>query len=216
MTRVNVRRRHERRRPRPVIIASMETPYACYLRLPDLLDLQQPRTPSEQRSQWADEHFFITVHQSAEVLASQALVDLKRATEDADAGKDINAATALRRVTAVVDILEHHLALLDHLRPDSFASFRPLLDNASGAQSSQFAQLFHHITAPDLPGPPADAVHAHESPLADAVWALRAAVIRWQTRHLLLVERMIGDQPGTGGTSGLAHLRDQIDLPPHD
>ncbi|MGW7100113.1 tryptophan 2,3-dioxygenase family protein [Streptomyces sp. NPDC054883] len=41
---------------------------------------------------------------------------------------------------------------------------------------------------------------------------MRAAVTRWRTRHLLLVERMIGDEPGTGGTSGLAHLRARIYL----
>lgn len=194
----------------------METPYSCYLRLPVLLDLQQPRTPAERPAQWADERFFITVHQSAEVLASQALVDLHRATEHAEAGEDTRAAAALRRVTALVDIVEHHLALLDHLEPDSFASFRPLLDNASGAQSSQFAELFHRIAAADVLGPPADSLPAQQPLASAALQALRGAVVRWQTRHLLLVERMIGDQPGTGGTSGLAHLRAQIDLPPHD
>ncbi|MER5835856.1 tryptophan 2,3-dioxygenase family protein, partial [Streptomyces sp. NPDC002130] len=195
----------------------MKTPYACYLRLVDLLDLQRPRTPEEQPTQWADEHFFITVHQSAEVLASQALVDLHRATDHAHAGRDTQATTALRRVTALVDILEHHLALLDHLRADSFACFRPLLDNASGAQSSQFAQLFHRIAAPDLLGPPTEPQQARTPQAPAALQALRAAVVRWQTRHLLLVERMIGDQPGTGGTSGLAHLRaSTAGTPPRD
>lgn len=192
----------------------METPYACYLRLPDLLDLQQPRTPAERTAQWAHERFFITVHQSAELLAGQALVDLHRAAEQAQAGDDREAATALRRVTALVAILEQHLTLLDHLEPDSFASFRPLLDNASGAQSSQFAELFQRIAAADLLGPPSDTLPAQQPLAASALQALRGAVALWQTRHLLLVERMIGDQPGTGGTSGLAHLRDQIDLPP--
>lgn len=193
----------------------METPYASYLRLPVLLELQQPRTPAERPAQWADEHFFITVHQSAEVLASQALVDLNRATEYAQAGKETQAAVALRRVTALVEILEHHLALLDHLEPDSFASFRPLLENVSGCQSSQFADLFHRIAAADLLGRSADALPAQQ-PLTTALQVLRGAVIRWQTRHLLLVERMIGDQPGTGGTSGLAHLGARIDLPPRE
>jgi tryptophan 2,3-dioxygenase len=194
----------------------METPYACYLRLSALLDLQQPRTPSERPAQWADERFFITVHQSAEVLAGQALVDLRRATEHAQEGEDVRAASALRRVAAVVGVLEHHLALLDHLEPDSFASFRPLLDNASGAQSGQFAELFLRISAADLLGPPNEALAA-QRPLATSAWqALRGAVALWRTRHLFLVEKMIGDQPGTGGTSGLAHLRDQIGLPPRE
>ncbi|MGZ3097040.1 tryptophan 2,3-dioxygenase family protein [Streptomyces sp. H62] len=202
----------------------METPYACYLRLPDLLGLQRPRTPDEQSGQWADEHFFITVHQSAEVLASQALVDLRGVSRQAHSGRQATTATTLRRVTAVMEVLEAHLSLLDHLDPDAFASFRPLLENASGAQSSQFTQLFQQITAPDcLPAHAADSVGANavgvseagHREAADALWALRAAVTRWRTRHLLLVERMIGDRPGTGGTSGLAYLRSRIDLPPH-
>ncbi|MEV5730851.1 tryptophan 2,3-dioxygenase family protein [Streptomyces pharetrae] len=192
----------------------METPYACYLQLPDLLNLQRPRTPDDQPAQWADEHFFITVHQSAEVLVSQALVDLDRAGQQARAGQDAGAATSLRRVTAVVDVLESHLALLDHLAPESFTAFRPLLDDASGAQSSQFSELFRRIAMRDCLGSASGEEHTRGREVADALWALRAAVTRWRTRHLLLVERMIGDRPGTGGTSGLAYLRSRIDLPP--
>ncbi|HZF91486.1 tryptophan 2,3-dioxygenase family protein [Streptomyces sp.] len=206
----------------------METPYACYLQLPDLLDLQQPRSPKDRPAQWADEHFFITVHQSAEVLVSQALVDLDRAARQARSGQDAGAATSLRRVTAVVDVLAAHLALLDHLAPDSFASFRPLLGNASGAQSSQFTELFRRIAMPDCLGSAGGEGQTQSGEgqeqsgdgqtegrqAADALWSLRAAVTRWRTRHLLLVERMIGDRPGTGGTSGLAYLRSRIDLPP--
>ncbi|MEI5035168.1 tryptophan 2,3-dioxygenase family protein [Streptomyces sp. S1A(2023)] len=200
----------------------METPYACYLRLPDLLDLQQPRTADAQSAQWADERFFITVHQSAELLASQALVDLRRASQRTRSDRGRETVTALRRVTAVIGLLEDHLALLDHLTPDSFASFRPLLGDASGAQSSQFIELFQQIHALDCLPPSAPAPdttsgenEADERGTADELRALRAAVTRWRMRHLLLVERMIGDQAGTGGTSGLAYLRAQIDLPPH-
>lgn len=201
----------------------METPYACYLRLPELLELQQPRTAAERSAQWADEHFFITVHQAAEVLVSQALVDVERAAQQARAGRQRGAAAALRRVTAVISLLEEHLTLLEHLDPGSFASFRPLLDNASGAQSHQIIELFDRITTPGgvlvhSTEPEAATASGTESQdwreLADAWWAVRAAVTRWQTRHLLLVERMIGDQDGTGGTSGLAYLRSRIDLPP--
>ncbi|MFF3314622.1 tryptophan 2,3-dioxygenase family protein [Streptomyces sp. NPDC003035] len=200
----------------------METPYACYLQLPDLLGLQQPRTPDDQSEQWADEHLFITVHQSAELLVSQALVDLERAFQQARSGHAPTAITALRRVTAVICLLEDHLALLDHLTPESFASFRPLLDNASGAQSSQFTELFQQITAPGCPslsdtdpGTTPGMNEAGERELTEEFRTLRAAVTRWRTRHLLLVERMIGDQAGTAGTSGLTYLRSQIDLPPH-
>lgn len=193
----------------------METPYACYLQLPDLLDLQQPRTPDEHSTQWTDEHFFLIVHQSAEILAGQALVDLRLAAHHARRSRQSTAVTALHRVTAVMEALESHLALLDHLTPESFATLRPLVDNVSGAQSSQFAALFQQIAATragcDGQGAASEAA---QQEVAEALRALRAAVTRWRTRHLLLVERMIGDQPGTGGTSGLAYLRSQIDLPP--
>lgn len=223
--------------------AAAETPYECYLRLPDLLALQRPRTAERQPTQWADEHFFIAVHQSAEVLAGQALVDLEMARQpapdrdpdlgsdpgpDADPGTDRQSRTlaCVRRVTAIVDLLEQHLAVLEHLSPEGFAAFRPLLDNASGAQSSQFATLFAVIdeTAShrpsQRPGTSAGTSGAAGGPdgdeAAQAWWALRSAVARWRTRHLLLVERMIGDRPGTGGTSGLAYLRSRIALPPYD
>lgn len=199
----------------------METPYACYLQLPGLLDLQQPRSPDVQSAQWADERLFITVHQSAELLVSQALVDLERASRQARHGHGPTAIAALRRVTAVICLLEGHLALLDHLTPESFTSFRPLLDKVSGAQSRQFIELFQQITAPDRftlstagPETPPGAHAAGERELAEEFRAFRAAVTRWRTRHLLLVERMIGDKAGTAGTSGLAYLRSQIDLPP--
>ena len=206
----------------------METPYECYLRLPALLDLQHPRTAEDKPAQWADEHFFIAVHQSAEVLAGQALVDLERVRDPArgpSAAPEGCRLAYVRRVTAVVELLEQHLAVLEHLSPASFAAFRPLLENASGAQSSQFATLFARIDesasrstltprATPTSGPTPDDPGGNEA--ARAWWELRAAVVRWRTRHLLLVERMIGDQPGTGGTSGLAYLRERIGLPPRD
>lgn len=121
----------------------METPYECYLHLPDLLTHQCPRTDDRWSAQWADEHFFIAVHQSAELLAGQALVDLEKALAP---GEESRTVASVRRVTAVVELLEQHLAVLEHLSPEGFAAFRPLLDNASGAQSSQFAKLFDLIT----------------------------------------------------------------------
>ncbi|MFE9396272.1 tryptophan 2,3-dioxygenase family protein [Streptomyces flavidovirens] len=198
----------------------MESPYDCYLRLPDVLALQCPRTAEKYSAQWADEHFFIIVHQSAEVLASQALVDLKALQQVAPDDQHRTLAY-VRRVTAVIGLLEQHLALLEHLPPESFAGFRPLLDEASGAQSSQFAELFAAITECTRAAAPAgieDTDSLTNVPgggeLAQAWWRLRSAVSLWRTRHLLLVEWMIGDQPGTGGTSGLAYLRARIDLPP--
>ncbi|QKW05312.1 hypothetical protein HUT18_01930 [Streptomyces sp. NA04227] len=189
---------------------AQHTPYARYLYLTDLLSLQRPRTSDTGSAQWADERFFITVHQCAEVLASQALEDLRQAARRAD---DRIAVSIVHRVGAVLAILEEHLALLNYLETASFACFRPLLEDASGGQSYQFAALFRRIEAPFCAvRPPAAAVSRE---LGEALAALRAAVTRWRVRHLLLVERLIGDSPGTDGTDGLAYLRSLIPLPPH-
>lgn len=209
-----------------------ETPYAQYLHLPELLTTQRPRTPAADEAQWADEHLFIVAHQSAEVLASQALVDLRRAARQARAPAGERAAAAsVRRAEAVLTLLEGHLALLgEHLPADAFRAFRPLLGNASGSQSYQFARLFQLVDAPCC-GVLSEAATAHgpegagaadaagdggRQELTAALSALRSAAIRWKTRHLLLVAEKIGDVPGTGGTSGLAFLRSRIALPPYE
>lgn len=43
--------------------------------------------------------------------------------------------------------------------------------------------------------------------LAEALSTVAYRHHRWRSIHLLVVERLIGNQPGTGGTSGLAWLR---------
>ncbi|NBE51307.1 tryptophan 2,3-dioxygenase family protein [Streptomyces boluensis] len=185
------------------------TSYARYLRLSELLSLQQPRTGDTGSAQWTDERFFIAVHQSAEVLASQAMVELNHAACSGDDGATI---CVVQRVGAILALLDEHLALLDHLDAESFANFRPLLEDASGGQSHQFAALFSRIEMPHCAVRPPDAAVSRE--LREALAALRAAVTRWRVRHLLLVERMIGDSPGTDGTDGLAYLKSLIALPP--
>ncbi|KUH40652.1 MULTISPECIES: tryptophan 2,3-dioxygenase family protein [Streptomyces] len=202
----------------------METPYERYLRLPALLSLQQPRTSRDDTARWPDERLFIVVHQSAELLVGQALVDLGTALEHTEAGRVRPACTSLRRVTALVEALDQHLVLLDHLDPAGFGAFRPLLEEASGSQSPQFAALFdlvdehgHFGRTTDTGGaagtPP---VRGEEQEEPAPSWrALHNAVTRWRVRHLLMVERMIGDGAGTGGTTGLEYLRSRIHLPPH-
>ncbi|MFE5027745.1 tryptophan 2,3-dioxygenase family protein [Streptomyces sp. NPDC056656] len=185
------------------------TPCARYLRLTELLSLQHPRTGDTDSAQWADERFFITVHQSAEVLAGQAIADLHQAARGTDDGTTVG---VVRRVGAILAVLEEHLAPLDQLDAERFARFRPLLEDASGGQSYQFAALFTRIETPHCAVRPPDAAVSGE--LAGAPAGLRAAVIRWRVRHLLLVERMIGDSPDTDGTEGLAYLRSLIVLPP--
>jgi tryptophan 2,3-dioxygenase len=43
--------------------------------------------------------------------------------------------------------------------------------------------------------------------LAEALAELSYQFALWRANHLLVVERMLGSKPGTGGTSGLNWLR---------
>ncbi|WP_343238206.1 tryptophan 2,3-dioxygenase family protein [Streptomyces sp. SID13031] len=51
------------------------------------------------------------------------------------------------------------------------------------------------------------------------IWELAEALIQhdelaaaWRARHVVMVERMIGTKPGTGGSSGAGYLRSRLDL----
>jgi tryptophan 2,3-dioxygenase len=52
-----------------------------------------------------------------------------------------------------------------------------------------------------------------------AIWELAEALLQhdelaaaWRARHVVMVERMIGTKPGTGGSSGASYLRSRLDL----
>jgi tryptophan 2,3-dioxygenase len=51
------------------------------------------------------------------------------------------------------------------------------------------------------------------------VWALAEALLQhdelaasWRARHVVMVERMIGDKSGTGGSSGAHYLRSRLSM----
>ncbi|MEV6756748.1 tryptophan 2,3-dioxygenase family protein [Streptomyces sp. NPDC051214] len=187
--------------------ADVESPYTAYLHVPQLLALQQPRTRPARGAQWCDEHLFIVVHQASELLLAHALVELRQLRHPTGSVAG-SAQVTLQRVHDLLRQLEGLLTLLDTLSEEDFASFRPLLGEASGGQSVQFAELFHHITQPRC-GAPLPLAHARQ--MNAGVTRVREAAKSWKERHLHLVERMIADQPGTDGTAGVAYLRSRID-----
>ena len=60
---------------------------------------------------------------------------------------------------------------------------------------------------------------AHDRNRYAAIWELAEALLQhdelaaaWRARHVVMVERMIGTKPGTGGSSGSGYLRSRLDL----
>jgi len=115
----------------------VERTYANYLKIPELLDLQQPCSDGPEH----DETLFIVIHQVYELWFKQQLHEidhLSRALLDGDIEV---ATTTLTRMLTILKTMVAQVDILETMTPVSFLSFRAFLDNASGFQSAQFREF---------------------------------------------------------------------------
>jgi tryptophan 2,3-dioxygenase len=110
--------------------------YATYLRIDDLLTLQQPLSDEAH-----DEMLFIVAHQSYELNFKIILHELDNAMATLRAGELSSASASLRRVVMAEDILTQTVRLIETISPDGFLRFRDPLTPASGFQSMQFRAI---------------------------------------------------------------------------
>ncbi len=121
---------------------SDDVTYGSYLRIPELLSLQQCRSVDPDTGQPEhDETLFIVVHQVYELWFKQVLHELDALRGHLDAGAPSRGAHQLKRVLKILKTLVAQLDVLETMTPLEFASFRPFLENASGFQSAQFREL---------------------------------------------------------------------------
>ncbi len=115
----------------------MELTYASYLKLDQLLDLQEPRShPAEH-----DEMLFIISHQAYELWFKLQLHELDKIKRDFRDNHLYGAIATFKRVRTIMKVMVEQVDILETLTPMSFNSFRDRLDNASGFQSSQFREF---------------------------------------------------------------------------
>ena len=143
--------------------------YGGYLKIQELLDLQQPL--SEPRHH--DETLFIIIHQVYELWFKQLLHEMDAAVEAFGQGAVLRAHKIFRRVVAIQRVLNVQLTVLETMTPQDFNVFRSLLNPASGFQSAQCRELeaisgikdprFNKLHAAD-----SDALARIERRLADA------------------------------------------------
>lgn len=115
----------------------MALDYPTYLKLPTLLDLQQPQSdPAEH-----DEMLFIVIHQTYELWFKELLHELDKAGRDLTAGDLYGAIHTFKRCRTIMKVLVSQLDILETMTPMSFTSFRDRLDTSSGFQSTQFREL---------------------------------------------------------------------------
>ena len=115
----------------------MTLTYSSYLHLPDLLELQRPRSePAEH-----DEMLFIVIHQVYELWFKLVLHEADKVQRDFSANDLYGAVATWKRLRTILKTLVGQLDILETMTPLSFASFRDRLDTASGFQSFQFREI---------------------------------------------------------------------------
>lgn len=115
----------------------MDLTYASYLKLDQLLALQEPRShPAEH-----DEMLFIVTHQAYELWFKLQLHELDKIKRDFLDNHLYGAIATFKRVRTIMKVMVEQIDILETLTPMSFNSFRDRLETASGFQSSQFREF---------------------------------------------------------------------------
>ena len=114
-----------------------ELTYGSYLRIPELLALQQPRS----RPPHPEELHFIIVHQALELWMKLLLHDLERVVGLLDQDAFPPALALLTRANRTLEHGLDQMRSLHTLPPWDLQQFRSYLGTASGSQSVQFREL---------------------------------------------------------------------------
>jgi tryptophan 2,3-dioxygenase len=111
--------------------------YAGYLKVDELLALQQPRAQGPEH----DELLFIVIHQVYELWFKELLHEFDRVRQLLDDKEPHRAQHTLKRILTVLKVMVAQLDILETMTPLEFLTFRERLEAASGFQSDQFRQI---------------------------------------------------------------------------
>ena len=115
----------------------MSVTYSSYLKLDQLLALQQPLSQGPEH----DETLFIIIHQVYELWFKEILHELDY-LEDLLERQDLpRALHTLKRVLTILKVVVAQIDVLETMTPLEFLSFRERLEKGSGFQSFQFREL---------------------------------------------------------------------------
>ena len=111
--------------------------YGSYLKVDELLALQQPRSTGPEH----DELLFIVIHQVYELWFKELLHEFDRVMRLLTADDPHRAQHTLKRILTILKVMVAQLDILETMTPLEFLSFRARLEAASGFQSDQFRQI---------------------------------------------------------------------------
>jgi tryptophan 2,3-dioxygenase len=115
--------------------AGRQLSYGTYLKVPELLSLQQGLSDAH------DELLFIVAHQVYELWLKVVLDELEAARSRIDSDDIFFARHHLRRVNVIERLLVEQIEVLETMSPQDFLAFRSQLAPASGFQSVQFREI---------------------------------------------------------------------------
>jgi tryptophan 2,3-dioxygenase len=114
-----------------------ELSYGSYLKVPDLLSLQQLLSEPPAH----DELLFIVVHQAYELWFKQLLFELSSVRDLMMEGDAHLAKHLLERVHTIERVMIAQVPVIESMSPQDFLEFRQHLAPASGFQSIQFREV---------------------------------------------------------------------------
>jgi len=115
----------------------MAVTYTSYLKIDELLKLQQPLSDGPQH----DEMLFIVIHQVYELWFKELLHELDFLSVQLDRRDAPRALGTLRRVLTILKVAVAQIDVLETMTPLEFLSFRERLESGSGFQSFQFREF---------------------------------------------------------------------------
>jgi len=115
----------------------MTVTYSSYLKLDELLALQQPRQGELEH----DETLFVIIHQVYELWFKEVLHELDYLQKLLRANNTPLAAATLKRILTILKTLVAQIDVLETITPLNFLAFRDRLESGSGFQSHQFREI---------------------------------------------------------------------------
>ena len=208
-------------------MASEPLSYVSYLKVDELLSLQEPKSDGPEH----DEMLFIIIHQTYELWFKQILHELDRARRLLREGSLHASLGTLRRVRTIMKTLVGQVDILETMTPLEFNAFRARLESSSGFQSYQFREFEAVFARPGIWGDVVALLDAHGCLVSPDIEESLLSVYRtrpdvsllleelvdideglqeWRYRHVKMVERTIGNSRGTGGSSGAGYLKSTL------
>ncbi len=115
----------------------MSMTYATYLKIDELLKLQQPLSDGPEH----DEMLFIVIHQVYELWFKVMIHELDLLKHGLESNEHTQATATLKRILTILKTLVAQIDVLETMTPVSFVSFRDRLEAGSGFQSAQFREF---------------------------------------------------------------------------